>query len=100
MNEFNSFSLSALNEASGIIGDIISYKSTEYICIVSDITITEELLDGGLFQKRGIKIILSKDENINPAVGEKIIYIGKAYRILEVSKDLISWELTADTDSK
>jgi hypothetical protein len=100
MNDFQSLCQVALNESCNLISDTINYKSEDLTCIVSDVKITEELLDGGLMEKRGIKITLPKDESLIPLVGDKLIYLGKSYRIMEVSSDYISWDILCDTDSK
>lgn len=99
-NPFDLLNESALTEAFSIFGETINYKSKDIPAIVSSIQITESFEDGGIMQKRGAKFILKKDTFTIPVVGEKIIYNGKAYRILEVNQDAISYELSCDTDAK
>jgi len=99
MNIFDTFIADALNESFDIIGETINYKSKTIPAIVGDIRVTETLLDGGILEKRGIKIIIKKDELMIPAIGEKLIYNGQAFRVLELSSDAVSYELTCDTDA-
>ena len=100
MSAFNDLLTKALADSISVMGETIQYKSQEIPAIVSDVRITEELMDGGVLEKRAIKIVIQKLNFVLPTVGEKLIYNGKGYRVLEVTEDNISWELTCDTDSK
>lgn len=100
MNDFEQLTEQALSETIGVIGETIQFKDEDIPAIVSEIRVTEELIDGGILEKRGIKIVLKKSNFNIPAVGEKVIYSGRAYRIIEINHDSVSWELVADTDAK
>lgn len=100
MNELDIFSKAALADSFLIMGETIQYKSQDIPAIVSDVRVTEDLIDGGILEKRGIKIVIQKLNFVIPLVGEKVIYNAKPYRIIESAEDNISWELTADTDAK
>ncbi len=100
MNAFNELNAQALAESISFIGENIQYKLQDIPAIVGDIRITEDLMDGGILEKRAIKVVIQQLNFVIPNVGEKIIYSGKGYRVLEVSEDSISWELVCDTDAK
>lgn len=100
MNLLDTFTKSALDLSFEVMGETIQYKTQDIPAIVSDVKVTEELMDGGILEKRGIKIVIKKENWIIPAVGEKIIYSAKAFRVIESSEDNISWELTAETADK
>jgi hypothetical protein len=100
MSDFNDFNTTALDACYEVLGEPIQYKGTDILAIVSDVTMTEELMDGGILQKRGIKVVIKDTQAVIPEIGEKLFYQAKAYRVLEVSKDNLAYELTCETDAK
>lgn len=100
MSEFTDFNSMALDSCYEVLGEPIQYKGSDILAIVSDITMTEELMDGGIRQNRGIKVVIKDTQAIIPQVGEKLHYQTKAFRVLEVSKDNLAYELTCETDAK
>jgi hypothetical protein len=100
MSDFNDLNSAALEDVFGVIGEKVQYKLQDIDAIVSDITMTEELMDGGILQKRGIKVVLKNVEAVIPQVGEKIFYAAKAFRVLDISQDSLAYELTCETDAK
>ena len=100
MNQFDIFTKAALEQSFLIMGETIQYKTQDIPAIVSDVKITEDLIDGGIMEKRGIKVVIEKTAFIIPAVGEKIIYNAKPFRVIESAEDSVSWELTCDTSDK
>jgi hypothetical protein len=99
-NMFDDFGKEALDTALGVIGEAIQFNTKTITAAISDVNITEELMDGGLLEKRGLKVVLALSESAVPAVGNKILYKGKGYRVIDVSEDSISYTLTCDTDAK
>jgi hypothetical protein len=100
MSDFNDFNSMALDASYEVLGEPVQYKGGDILAIVSDVTMTEELMDGGIMQKRGIKVVIKDTISVIPEIGEKLFYQAKAYRVLEVSKDNLAYELTCETDAK
>lgn len=91
-----------MNESFNILAESIAFKGKTIAAIVSDIRVTEELMDGGILEKRAIKVLIQKTDFTIPKVGEKFLYNGKSFRVLELNEDVacVSWELIADSSDK
>lgn len=83
-----------------VLGEKVQYKTMDLYAIVSDVTYTEDLLDGGVRQDRGVKIVIKDTQGWTPAVGDVVFYGAEGYRVIEVSKDILAYELTCETNSK
>jgi hypothetical protein len=100
MSEFDEILSTAFDETLNFIGETILHKGVSYKACVNSIEFTEELLEGGILSKRGITAVISHSPFLSLKVGDKIIYRGKGFRILEIGEDSISYELKCETDSK
>lgn len=100
MESFEDLMTSALNETVAFIGTNIVYRGKTFKAVVNAVTFDEELLEGGLLSKRGISVVIPIASTDYPTVGEKLLHKGKAFRIVEIKEDEISFEVICETSSK
>jgi hypothetical protein len=66
--------------------EVVTWKGTDYTCIVSDITEQHDLDIAGITGDYGLQIIISKEDfGTFPAPGERVTVDGSIYRILQAS---------------
>jgi len=98
--DFISLNQCALDEASELIGECFTYKGTSYTGVINEVEFEDVLMSGGLFQKLGAIIIVSRTRlTTKPNVGETIKIDGLEMRIERVKSDETSFELICITAS-
>jgi hypothetical protein len=93
--DFISLNQSALNEAMELIGECFLYNGNSYTGAIDHVEFQEDLMSGGIFQKLGAVIVVSKTEiPAKPVIGETLNIDGVTMRIEKVKADETSYELT------
>lgn len=99
MNDFDTLLVRALDETVSFLGDTVLLGEVSCSAVVSDATFDEMLMDGGILKKRGLSVVIPKTPYLFPAIGQKLVYSGRNYRVSELSEDNVSFELTCLTDT-
>lgn len=101
MSDFEDFCKDALADAVKVLGSNVIYKGTSYKAIVSDVTVSRELLSGGFLTELQTVVVIQKHLLAEPPKdGEKLTVEGRQVRIISVEQDEVSYSLSCETAAR
>ena len=100
---FNEFNQSALEEVLSFLGETFTLNGTAYTGVVNraELSLSFEPEIPGQAAEESITVIALRTDFLTaPAVGEVLAYDGRNYRVSEVTRDPVSYELSCKTATR